>query len=44
MKNEKKTVNEKKVLSYRRTCKQNAKGTGLSHYIFIDNSGSKKNR
>jgi modified peptide precursor CbpA len=32
----KKKKKEKKVVGYRKSCK--AKGTGLSHYILVDNT------
>jgi modified peptide precursor CbpA len=32
----KKKVEEKKIVGYRKSCK--AKGTGLSHYILVDNT------
>jgi modified peptide precursor CbpA len=39
MKTTKKT-NEKKTIAYRKTC--DPKGTGLSHYILVDDKGTKK--
>lgn len=43
MKDDKKTAG-KKVLAYRRTCKKDSDGTGLSHYIFMSNKRRKTNR
>jgi modified peptide precursor CbpA len=44
MKVEKKKPSEPKVLAYRRACKKSANGTGLSHYIFIDNKKGRAGR
>lgn len=38
----KQSKNSTKVVSYRRTCKTGNKGTGLSHYILVDDRKSKK--
>ncbi len=44
MKVEKKKLSETKVLAHRRACKKSANGTGLSHYIFLDDKKGKAGR
>ncbi|MBI5724927.1 MAG: modified peptide precursor CbpA [Planctomycetes bacterium] len=42
MKQSTSTKRSTKVVSYRRTCKAGSRGTGLSHYILVDERKSKK--